>query len=596
MRRKWICGVLSVMLALGLTACGGGSIGGGRKIVYPDYADTPDDGESWEHIDGQTASIRWFINFRGSTDYTHSIAQVVKAKTGIDISFTHDDGTGQKMNLIMNGKQKYDVISVQAWQSQASLLAMQNYAFPIDELARRWAPKLNGKIGNDLVSYYTMPDGHIYGLPSSSYSSDDLDQGQKYDPNGALLVRKDWLEEFFAATGRTTDTQKEVIATKAGLTEAMQWVRDNKPKTSNGQTLSPMLLDAFTSEGNNSVLWLSQYFAAPFEDADGNWQDVRTTPQYSEALGFLNACRRRNYITDFYTTTGPIEQIIRAGQAFAVLGTPQLYGSSFEYAYKERGIEYIPVVLRNDAGDDPVLQDMTGYGYMFNMIMYTCERPDLVIKLFDFLYSEEGQYLCKFGVEGETWKWNDDKTRIEWTDTYLNGKRADEGYAFSRGIGRFSMFERPAVTDKVKPLNGLYAEEAYVQNLKWPLACYAYPFAIGRPGLDTAADDYQSVVNMYGAVEGAWQSRLLTLLEQSSEEAFKAYYDNVMSMLQRAGLERVTQSFNTVFQRNKAAQGLDFAYPTLKSGYGDGPTLAGGGAIPYSGDPTYRTAYQILTK
>lgn len=595
MWRKWICGALSVMLVLSLAACGGG-IGGGRKIVYPDYADTPDDGESWEHIDGQTTSIRWFINFRGSTDYTHNIARAIKAKTGVNIVFTHDDGTGQKMNLIMNGKQKYDIISVQAWQSQASLLAMQNYVFPVDELARRWAPKLNGKIGNDIRSYYTMPDGHIYGLPSSSYSSDDLDEGQKYDSNGALLLRKDWLEEFFAATGRTTDAQKEVIATKAGLTEAMQWVRDNKPKTSNGQTLSPMLLDAFTSEGNNSVLWLSQYFAAPFEDADGNWQDVRTTPQYLEALSFLNTCRRQNYITDFYTTTGPIEQIIRAGQAFAVLGTSQLYAAAFEYAYKERGIEYIPVILRNDAGDDPVLQDMTGYGYMFNMIMYTCERPDLVIKLFDFLYSEEGQYLCKFGVEGETWQWNDDKTRVEWTDTYLNGKRGDEGYAYTLGIGRFSMFERPAVTDKVKPLNGLYAEEAYSENLKWPLACYSYRFSIGRPGLDTSADDYLSVINMYGAVEGAWQSRLLTLLEQPSDSAFQTYYDNVMNMLQKAGLERVTQSFNASFQRNKQAQGLDFAYPTLQSGYGDGPKLADGGAIPYYGDPTYRTDYLILTR
>lgn len=592
--KKVLAGIMSCLLLVSACACGGGE--GKRTLVYPDFPETPAQGESWEYIDpNEEITLRWFINYRGSSDFTTRIAKEVKERLGVDIQFTFDDGTGQKMNLIMNGKQKYDIISVQAWQPQASLLAMQNYIFPIDELSKRWAPNLLSKIGSDLRNYYEMADGYIYGLPSSSYSEEDMEEGQKYDSNGALLVRKDWLEEYFAAAGWTTDAQKEQITTKDGLKAAMNWVKSNKPASSGGQTLSPLLIDAFTLEGNNSVLWLSQFFAAPWEDAEGNWQDVRTTSQYKEALAYLNECRREGLINDFYTTTGPIEQIIRAGQAFAVLGTPQLYTSSFEYAY-ENGVEYIPIAIRNDAGDAPVLQDMTGYGYMYNMIMYTCERPDIVIKLFDFLYSEEGQYLTTFGIEGVHWNWDETKTRIEWTQEYLDGKIADEGYAFSQGIGRLDMFERPAVTDKVKPQNGLFAEEAYSANLKWPMACWSYSFSIGRPNLDSSASDFRQIINIYSAVEGAWQSRLLTMLEQRSAEAFEAYYDNVMQTLEKAGMARLEQSFNTVFQRNKRAQGLEFAYPALRADYGEGPALADGGKIPFYGDLSYRTEYEILEK
>ena len=86
------------------------------------------------------------------------------------------------------------------------------------------------------------------------------------------------------------------------------------------------------------------------------------------------------------------------------------------------------------------------------------------------------------------------------------------------------------------------------------------------------------------------------MLEQRSAEAFEAYYENVMQTLQKAGMERLEQSFNAVFQRNKQAQGLDFAYPTLRADYGNGPTLSDGGKIPYYGDVSYRTEYEILEK
>ena len=124
MKKVWAC-ILSCMLLVFACACSSGD--GTRTLVYPDFPETPAEGESWEYIDpDEEITLKWFINYRGSSDFTTRIAREIRDRLGVEIQFTFDDGTGQKMNLIMNGNQKYDIISVQAWQPQASLLAMQN--------------------------------------------------------------------------------------------------------------------------------------------------------------------------------------------------------------------------------------------------------------------------------------------------------------------------------------------------------------------------------------------------------------------------------------------------------------------------------------
>ena len=46
----------------------------------------------------------------------------------------------------------------------------------------------------------------------------------------------------------------------------------------------PVQLDVFDSEGNDSVKWLSQYFATPFEDEQGNYVYNMTHEKYYENL------------------------------------------------------------------------------------------------------------------------------------------------------------------------------------------------------------------------------------------------------------------------------------------------------------------------
>ena len=83
---------------------------------------------------------------------------------------------------------------------------------------------------------------------------------------------------------------------------------------------------------------------------------------------------------------------------------------------------------------------------MFSLITKNCERPDKVIKLFDFLTSEEGQYLINFGVEGDTFTINKDTGRVEWTEKYINdyenNHTAQYGFGYCNALLNQSFYDK----------------------------------------------------------------------------------------------------------------------------------------------------------
>ena len=167
---------------------------------------------------------------------------------------------------------------------------------------------------------------------------------------------------------------------------------------------------------------MSQYFNTPFEDENGNYVYNLTHEKYLETLTFVNECYNKGLISDegFSLNTAQVRTKIASGNVFVSMVTPQDYQQGFIAAYNSN-VRYVPLILRNYENEDPILQDIRGMGYLYTMVTTKAKRPDKIIKVLDYLYSEEGQRLVAFGLENETWKYKDDtKTEIEWTDTYLD--------------------------------------------------------------------------------------------------------------------------------------------------------------------------------
>lgn len=330
-------------------------------------------------------------------------------------------------------------------------------------------------------------DGALYGIPNLSYS-DYYIGDDKLMPNGAILVRRDWYEEVREQTGEDMTTKESFLA-------GVKYITD---KYSNAIGVQ---LDPFNATGNLSVTWLSQYFAVPFEKEDGSYNYQLADKGYEEVISFLNTLAVNRYINEanFTANTDSVTRNISLGNVFVSMTTPQNYNNAFINCY-QNGIRYVPLVLKNDAGDAPVLQDLRGKGYMLSFITKSCDRPDKVIKLFDYLTSEEGQLLINFGVEGDTFTWDEDKEHVVWTEKYIEDYENENTTQY--GFGMCNVLLNQSFYDKVKPEGAACKKESamYIEDLKAPLSPYSYDYTASFLLPDTSAANYFDFVEQQDRV------------------------------------------------------------------------------------------------
>ena len=442
-----VCAAAVVVTAM--AGCGGGqSPDGMANLNYPDFAETPNDKNSWEYLpENNDMTIDWYVDVSSwPIPAENSVLRKIKEDTGITIRFmTPVTDDGQKLATMIAGGDLPDVISVSTASSRMlAQLAQQGYVYDINTLANKWAPTLYDHLPEDVMNWWAYGNGKTYGIPNHYYSYNDIPDG-KLQPNGGMMVRKDIFDAWQAhveadlkdANGKVNykgadGSDKSVewqgyITTPQGFKEAAMWAMENYYGTGNGKITTALQLNQFGSSMNSSLTWLSQFFAVPFEDRDGNYVYQFTSEGYEEVLYYLNDLYRTKVGGNPLISTGNFTQnydgvgsVIAGGKAFATLVTPQDYQMHFVTA-KDSGAEYVSMYITNEAGDAPVLADIRGYGYLMNMITTKCKRPDIVIKLFDYLTSPQGQKLVCFGVEGETWNTGADG-KVEFTQSYLDAK------------------------------------------------------------------------------------------------------------------------------------------------------------------------------
>ena len=284
-------------------------------------------------------------------------------------------------------------------------------------------------------------------------------------------------------------------------------------------------------------------------------------------IRFLNNCFNQKVISTntFSATIQSITQTISNGRAFVSAVTPQDYQSAFLAAYKS-GYEYVPLVLRNSNGDDPVLQDITGNGYLLTMITNNCKRPDKAIKLLEFLYSEEGQRLVAFGIEGETYQWNEDHTEIKWTPDYITAvANEDNTYLSQYGLYRMTLLMNNAYIEKYKPLNGRTDKDIYLDNLKRPLTPYSHSFKANFLKIDTSTNEYIDINTKNNKVKAKWTTYVINAIK--SPNNWEGIYNQAVSYANSQGLAQVDAFYSKCYNNTKALLGVEKGYPTHKATY-----------------------------
>lgn len=593
-------GVFALLFVLPLAACGnkGPDMGDDNmaKLTYPDFAQTPGDKNSWEYMGDEELTINWYVDVSSwSIPTENDVIRKIKEDTGITVKFTTpvmDDG--QKLATMIAGEDLPDVISATTANSKTlASLAQQGYVYDINTLADKWAPTLYDHLPQDVLDWWSYKNGKTYGIPNHYYSYEDVPDEQ-LQPNGGMMVRKDIFDawqSYVEANLKQSDGKvhytslsgapKSVewqgyITTPEGFKAAATWALENYGGTANGQITTGLQLSQFNSSGNASLTWLSQFFAVPFEDENGNYVYQFTSEGYEEMLYYLNdlyntkangysVISRANF-TQNYDGVG---SVVAGAKAFATLVTPQDYQMHFVTA-KDSGYEYVSMYITNEDGDAPVLADIRGYGYLFNMITTKCQRPDLVIKLFDYLSSDEGQRLVTLGVEGQTWNWTDEsKTEIGFTQTYLDAK-ADKGQSVAGfGLMTFDLLINYQYYDNIQPRtnNGKTESELYRTNLKRPLSIYSYDYNATHFVVDATDKRFQDYNNSLTRVESMISQQLIKVLQASNREAAQKLYDQTVQLIEARNLSLVIEMNSEAYAAAKQKLGLTTAWPAYQSDY-----------------------------
>jgi putative aldouronate transport system substrate-binding protein len=506
-------------------------------------------------------NINWFVDLSwwkwGGLEWGQDVvSRIIKEKTGANITFivpASDDGT--QLATMIASDTLPDVITINAWWSSTNRaltnkMAAEGLILPMNDLIDKYAPEAWKVIRPDVFSWYAEGDGKTYLLPNYAYSNMDLAAGEQLVPNGCFTVRKDLWEAIGSPD----------MSTAEGLLAACQKVKD-EVGTYNGQDIIPIQL----YEGvGNSIGWLSEYFATPYESADGQYLYDFLQPQYKEALKFLNTAYKMGYISDanFSDNRDLINEKIASGRVFVQFTACQDFSPAMQSLYDlDPNAVYVPFVLRNSAGDDPVLMDIRGMGWLNTAITKNAKQPDRIIKLFEYLISDEGQIANAYGEEGVNWNWTADG-KIEQTEA----TKADiaAGNATKYGLGSLMMLDNWALRRKwVAPETNpkiLATVDTYV---KIPMAQYSFDYSAAGLKIDPTDPRVADMQEVSAKINNIRVPYIAQMVVAADDAAFEALYNNAIADMKAAGLDNLLVFNNDGFQNAKKALGIEFSWHPL---------------------------------
>ncbi len=570
--KKQLATFLAIASVFSFAACGGSNTTRGEEFLDQFERVTDATRPSWE-FDTADYDVTWFIDaswMQWPTNGADLVSRTIYEKTGCKIQFrVASDEQSTELSTMVSSNDLPDVLTVKASSIYANQLPSQDYVWSMDQLWERFAPSMTERYTvqqKDVYNWFKQ-DGKLYGIPNLCYT-DYYIGDSKLSPNGAILVREDWYQEVVAQTG-------EDMTTKESFLKGVEYITD---KYSNAIGVQ---LDPFTATGNLSAIWLSQYFAVPYEKTDGTYNHQILDEKYKEVLTFLNTLSTEGYINaaNFTANTAAVNTNIALGNVFVSFATPQNYNNAFSSLH-EKGIDYVPLVLHNDNGDAPVLQDLRGKGYMFSFITKDCDRPDKVIKLFDYMTSEEGQLLINFGVENDTFVWDENHERVVWTEKYVqdyeNNNTTQYGFGYCNALLNQSFY------DKVSPIGKECRTKAsmYIEDLKAPLKPYSYDFTPSFLLPDTTSENYFDYIEQLDRCNQLWGRYLpLMISAENNTKALELYASTVQSM-KNNGLNFVVSFMAEGYQASKAALNVEKGWPAYQDGY-VAPTTGANGDYSY---------------
>lgn len=424
MRIKRLRNVSMLLAAALLAGMLAGCTGGGE----PGSSDK-DGGTSAKEV-----KLKILHNWNGSTgadvDMT-PVEQVIKEKTGVTIEWEYTKGSEvEKVNTIFATQDLPDIYTGPAWGGELDGMikaAKEGQLVDLTDKLDQY-PNLAKAVAKENVppalyeKAFDAYDGKKYLLYQNHPASDEDAMDWLY----GFYVRKDIAEKI--------GVDPQSVKTKDDLYSFLKKIKDAN-LTENGMPVIP--LGGFHN-GWAVGIGSSMFYGAGYVDkGDGTVEHSFFTQAYEDYTLYYRKLIAEGLLDpEAFTQTDPIanEKIKQGRIAVLAAHYPAILDASKDYVKQHPGSDYVPVGPLERAGAEPDRPvDLAIQGNNVTVITKACKDVDAALRLLDFLASDEGFMLARYGVQGTHWEMENGKpvAKKEWFDKFAadtTGKvRKNEG-------------------------------------------------------------------------------------------------------------------------------------------------------------------------
>ncbi|NOU74574.1 extracellular solute-binding protein [Paenibacillus sp. LMG 31458] len=434
-------GLVSVMM-LSTVAC---SVGGntGKEGTKTGESSKP----------AAPATVRILIDKTTNFPEDNAVVQEIRKKTGVNVQFLTVDSADleTKLNTMIASSDMPDAF-LNPNKAKIKDLVRNQAIIPMDDLL-----KSNGKNILDnkgaILKGATQVDGKVYAIPRG------------WGFGSALAIRKDWLDKLKLPVPKTIDEYYAVLKAFA-----------NQDPDGNGQK-DTLGVGAYFGGGSGYQTFIHFFAAYGVPIGRGKMVDGKVLPWvlqpgFMDAIKFLNKLNKEGLMDPEFATISNLKEFEKLwnGKMGAFDFTPNGTTQNWLTRYVENPkpeFEYTVIKGPNNQGGTLNLYLEDSGPWMH--ISKSSKHPVEVMKVLDFLISDEGDKLTWAGIEGK--HYNMENGKFSWIKPYddATSLRNEGGFAYNGVMNRINGFSVQLLNDKTKAGLKLAAdnviEDAYLYDI-----------------------------------------------------------------------------------------------------------------------------------
>lgn len=501
---------------------------------------------SWAQ-DKTPVTLDWYVTyewFKKSYEPKINLGDMkLLEHTGISINLM--TGSVDELNTMIANGELPDIITSSRKSISINEMESKGMLYPLDELIDQYAPEAD--VPKSMIDWYRASDGQWYRFVSFFSSEERVNDtygGHSTSHNGNW-VREDILEDIGMSV--------EDISTKKGFMEALLKVKEEQI-TYNGELVTPFVLDVWY--GAVAVRFAEQ-FGVDYEDEEGNFVNIYRTPEYLEALLYMNEMYRLGLFTDeaFTMDKAQIDAKISRGTAFSANGWVTVRDGSKELWSSDPDAKMIygGIIEGGDNGNEPIIMATNSDGWTATVITRESQHPDRAIQLLSYLSQEEIMLDIIYGtgtyevIDGKAYKDQEiEKLEMEDVEAY------DAKYNFNMGLLLDSQvsYRYNLITD-----NWYYNDSINAMISDDVAMCDSKAFSSVEPEAGTELERIRIKLQDYK------DKVLPSIIMAKSAEECADLYDEYMEILDSIGMIEYDLYRNERFQENKKKLGITYAWP-----------------------------------